>query len=97
MTSHWFWFAVAVAFLGELLLHWAPWPRTLPRVAAYVLGVLVILISCALWLIPGGRGSILIGIVLITVAAGLATVIGYAIDRLGNLSVRSRLNDRNRP
>lgn len=97
MLENSFWFAVVFAALGELLLHWAPWPRTLPRVVAYVLGVLVILIGCAIWLIPSGHSQVLIGMAGVTVAAGLATVLGYAIDRLGNLLVRTRLHDRNRP
>lgn len=32
MFDNWFWFGMTVSALGELLLHWAPWPRTLPRV-----------------------------------------------------------------
>ena len=94
MTEIWYWFGLTVAALGELILHWAPWPRALPRVVAYTLGVLVILLGCALWLIPTGRAAIFAGLTGIVVAAGLATALGYGIDRLMNLLVRTRLHDR---
>lgn len=88
MIEIWFWFGLTVAFLGELLLHWAPWPRTLPRVVAYALGVLVILIGCAIWLIPTGRSREMLGIAAIVVASGLSTLLGYGIDWVQALFVR---------
>lgn len=97
MTHIWFWFGLTVAALGELILHWAPWPRTLPRVVAYFLGVLVILIGCAIWLIPSGRSHDMLGLLAIAAAAGLATLLGYGVDWLMNLFVRSRINGRHRP
>ena len=91
MTDPYFLFALAITAMLELILHWFPWPRTLPRVVAYVLGVAGILLGCGLWLIPTGRGSLFLGLVAMCVAGGIGTVVGYAVDWVRNLIIRASL------
>jgi hypothetical protein len=87
--------ALLITALLELALHWVPWPRTLPRVVAYTVGVAGILIGCGLWLITTGRRQEFYGIVAICLAAGVGTLVGYGLDKLGNLIVRAGTDDRN--
>ena len=90
IDSH-FWFALGITALLELVLHWAPWPRTLPRVVAYTFGVAGILLGAGLWLIPTGQGAIYLGLIAVCAAAGLGTVTGYGVDWVRNLIVRASL------
>lgn len=83
-----FWFGLVVTALVELVLHWYPWPRALPRVVSYMLGVAAILLGCAIWLLGIQQIRILLGIVGICAAAGLATLLGWGVDWLHNLLVR---------
>lgn len=93
MFGNLFWYAITVVFMGELLLHWAPFPRTLPRIVAYGLGLATILVGCAIWLIPTGNGLVFVGVLVICIAAGIATLLGYGVDALLNLLVRMKVRD----
>lgn len=64
--------------------HWFPWPRRLPRLAAYSYGVASILAGAAVWLLPRGAGDVALGMTLIALAGGLATALCWGIDALLN-------------
>lgn len=73
----------AGALLTALVLavgHWFPWVRKLPRVRAYVYGVVSIWLGFAVWRFLNGDWRSPVGLVIIASAGG-ATVIGaYWID-----------------
>lgn len=75
--------------------HWFPWPRRLPRLAAYSYGTASILIGAAIWLGFQARWHELAGIIIIACAGGLATAFCYGIDALHNLiqRVKARTHD----
>ena len=78
--------AAAAGLTGALILagHWAPWPRRLPRLLAYGYGGGAILAGAAL-LLDRAAWRRLAGI---TVVAGLATGLGYLVDRSLNIWMR---------
>lgn len=68
----------------ELAGHWAPWPRRLPRLLAYVYGLLAILAGAAV-ILDRRTWQRVFGI---SAAAGMATLAGYVIDKLLNAWAR---------
>lgn len=96
--------AAVVAALIQCVSHWFPWRlvlhRELPRIAAYVLGMLGILlpVSGLYWhwdvnAVGLARHAYLAGLWVCVVASGLAVVIAYGIDWL--VDVRARLRESN--
>lgn len=73
--------AVVVTVLTLLVLHWFPWQmmlgRRLPRLAAYVTGLLAILLP--LTVVHWGS-KIVFDIWLATLAGGIATVLAWFLD-----------------
>lgn len=92
-----YWYALAITALVELVLHWAPWPRPLHRIGAYSVGVAGILLGAALWLIPSGHAAMFAALVLLCAVAGAATGLGYAIDAVRNLIVRTMVSHERHP
>lgn len=60
--------------------HWFPWPHDLHRLAAYAYGVASILIGAGLWLWASGMRDVWVGLVFLSLVAGLATGLAYLID-----------------
>ena len=85
-----------VTFLLILVEHWLPWKeilgRELPRTAAYVAGTAAILLPFTgmVLLVPEvDRAGVVIGLWVVTIAAGAGTWLGYLVD--GWLKMRTRL------
>jgi hypothetical protein len=78
--------AAVVSGLIAMLQHWSPWNELLghklPRLAAYVLGTLAIIIPACAAIVLGNLAGWLAVMTLVgcTVAAGLGTVMGYLVD-----------------
>jgi len=77
--------AAILAILGELVLHWFPWRlvfgRDLPRVEAYILGVLAFAVPLS-WLLAAWQDlQALIALWIVIVAAGAAVCMAYGLDR----------------
>jgi hypothetical protein len=85
-------FGGGLVVMGLLLalLHFFPWPHKLPRLGAYALGVLALLIGEALWLLPAGRLADWGGLVVFAVVGGVVTAGCYAIDWALNAWLRGR-------
>lgn len=66
----------ALAASLELVGHWAPWPKRLHRIAAYVYGTLAILTGIAV----ATERKTLARVFGICASAGLATVAAYIVD-----------------
>jgi len=92
--------ATTVAFI-ELTLHWFPWQllmrRKLPRLAAYVLGVLGMMLPFTILLLYWKEIHTLIALWIILGAGGLAVMGAWAIDefmrRLAHASELEELNE----
>lgn len=63
------------------LLHWFPWTRRLPRLAAYAAGVGAINLGLFLWL---GPCETFFRVFAFSAVAGGATALSWGVDRLGN-------------
>lgn len=83
-----FWCGLVISALLLAVGHWAPWPRRLHRLAAYVYGVASILAGQAIWLISHGRLDIWLGLVAFSVAGGFATGLAWFIDWALNARIR---------
>jgi hypothetical protein len=76
---------VALVVFIEAFLHYFPWRlvlggRELPRVPAYTLGVLGMLVPYATWMIEHGLVEEAISLGLVVVGAGAAVAWCYAVD-----------------
>lgn len=69
----------------EGLLHYIPWRKwlgkDLPRLIAYVLGVLGMMVPLSLWLMDHGEIEIMQTIWIVIVSAGLTVFALYGLDR----------------
>ena len=76
--------AALIAGLAELALHWLPWRlllgRELPRVAAYVLGTLAIVLPLSGLFAMWGNWLQAAALWAVVVSAGLAVLGGYLFD-----------------
>lgn len=72
--------------LVEVLLHYLPWRlwlgQDLPRLAAYVLGLLGMMVPLSLWLMDHGEIEILQTLWAVVVSAGGAVFMAYGIDHV---------------
>ena len=75
-----FWLGVGLTSLLLMVGHWFPWPVKLHRLAAYTVGSGSVLAGAALWLLLSAETSILLGLVVIYLVAGLTTGLAYIID-----------------
>lgn len=73
-----------VAGMGQGLAHWFPWKKIigkpLPRVAAYVVGTVVMITPFGVWLAITGQWTALWGILTVAVASGASVIGAYGID-----------------
>lgn len=87
--------AVLLAWLLLWVEHWFPWQlmlgRELPRPAAYVLGVLALMLPFSGLLAVWGEWLALAALWAVIVAGGAAVIGAYAIDRL--LETRSKVKE----
>ena len=87
-----------VAGLIMLALHWFPWQallgKKLPRLAAYILGLLGIALPLTAMLCIWSDWQALLAMWIVAVAAGVATASGYAIDHWMDLRIRSSVAER---
>jgi len=81
----WFWVGVAISALLLFVGHWFPWPTELHKLAAYVYGVVSIVLGYSIWqLKAGGQDGVanVAGLVIIVVISGWAVFTAYGIDWL---------------
>lgn len=76
---------VVIVVLVELGLHYFPWRmlirRKLPRLAAYTLGLLGIMVPFSLWLMDRGEIEIMQTMWIVVVSAGFTVFALYGFDR----------------
>jgi len=65
--------------------HWAPWPRKLRRLEAYIIGVATLMMCFSILALAAHWYAPLITIWAIVAAGGVAVGLCYAIDALGDL------------
>lgn len=76
-----------------LVGHWFPWPRRLPRLAAYAYGTAAILAGVSVWLMWSKLSDILAGVWAFAIVGGVATSLAWLTDWLMNLRIRSKVTD----
>lgn len=84
---------VALVVISEAFLHYFPWRkilkgRELPRVAAYVLGILGLMVPFTIWLIGLGNYDIAKTLWLIIVSGGASVLALYGLDYVVELEWR---------
>ena len=92
---------ILAAFFVQLGSHFIPWAqifgkRKLPRLAAYIIGTLIIGAIFTLWALSHNQTAALLMYWLIVVASGAGVGMGYGIDWLINARYRAHeLNKEN--
>lgn len=86
---------IAIVMLAELGLHYFPWrlivKGELPRIVAYVLGVLGLMIPFTLWLWANRELDVIFTLWLVIGAGGLMVMALYGLDKW--LSTQQDLKD----
>ena len=76
---------IVIVMAVEFGLHYAPWRmligKELPRLAAYVLGLLGMMVPFSLWLMDRSELEILQVLWIVILAAGLTVFALYGLDR----------------
>lgn len=84
---------VTIVALVELGLHYFPWRmligRELPRLAAYTLGLLGMMVPFSVWLIDRNEIEILQTLWIVVIAAGVMVFALYGLDHHLDLSARA--------
>lgn len=84
---------VVIVALVELGLHYFPWRmligRELPRLAAYTLGLLGMMVPFSVWLIDRNEIEILQTLWLVIVSAGVMVFALYGFDHYLDVSARA--------
>jgi hypothetical protein len=80
------WTLIALVMLSEAFLHYFPWKlllrgKELPRLAAYSLGLLGMMVPLSVWLWQRGEVEILRVLWLVVGSAGLIVFALYGLDR----------------
>lgn len=78
---------IALVIFIEAFLHYFPWRlllggRELPRIPAYTLGVLGLLVPFGVWMVERGLAQEALVLAAVTVAGGAAVAGCYALDWL---------------
>lgn len=77
---------IFIVVVIELLLHYLPWRlwigTDLPRLVAYVLGLLGMVVPLSLWLIDHDEIVMLKTLWLVVLSAGGAVFMAYGVDRV---------------
>lgn len=84
---------VAVTVLLLVATHWAPWPRKLHRVEAYVIGIASMLAGQAIWLGSLNQWDTWFGLVGWAAASGLAVIFAYTVDWLLRLRIAAKMKN----
>ena len=84
---------VALVVISEAFLHYFPWRkilkgRELPRVAAYMLGILGLMVPFTQWLIGLGEYEIAKSLWLIIISGGASVLALYGLDHVVELEWR---------
>ena len=79
------WLLVAFVMITELGLHYFPWRmllkgRKLPRLAAYTLGLLGMMVPLSVWLWLSGEHEVIKALWLVIGASGLMVFALYGLD-----------------
>ncbi len=87
------WTLIALVMMGEAFLHYFPWMKLLkgkdlPRVPAYALGVLGLMVPFSMWLLEQGEVEILKVLWMVIIAGGLSVLALYGLDRYIELEWR---------
>lgn len=88
------WTLIALVMLSEALLHYFPWKKLLkgnelPRVAAYALGVLGLMIPFSAWLLEQNELEVFKILWMVILAGGLSVLSLYGLDRYIELEWRN--------
>ncbi len=88
------WILLALVMMAELGLHYFPWKlllrgRELPRVAAYTLGMLGLMLPFSAWLLKRSEIEIIQVLWMVVVAGGLTVFALYGLDRYIELEWRN--------
>jgi len=89
-----FYAGLGLTVLLLLVGHWFPWPCRLPRLWAYVYGVVSIGAGVGIWLGVSGQYVVLAGIAAIATSGGIAVVLAYQIDHAVQLIRMGRRAER---
>ncbi len=81
---------IAIVVLSEAFLHYFRWKqvllgRELPRIAAYALGVLGMMLPFTMWLVEQRYEEVVRVLWIVIVAGGLSVVVCYGIDAIVDL------------
>ncbi len=86
---------IVIVIAVEFGLHYFPWRmlpplrgRQLPRLAAYVLGLLGMMVPFTLWLMDHGKTEIVTVLWTVICATGIAVFALYGLDRYLDLDMR---------
>ena len=83
---------IVIVVLTEGLLHYLPWRlwigRELPRLAAYVLGSLGMMVPLSLWLMDQGEVEIVQALWIVVISAGATVFALYGLDHYMELQKR---------
>jgi len=83
-------FGLSTTALLLLVGHWAPWPKRLHRLLAYIYGVMSLYVGILIWL---GWTPTFWTLCAFPVVGGAATGLGYLVDWVLNLWVTAELPD----
>lgn len=86
---------VIVVMITEGLLHYFPWRKILkgkdlPRVAAYTLGVLGLMLPFTAWLLGTGQGETAVVLWLVIISGGVMVLALYGLDHVIDLEWKVR-------
>lgn len=86
---------IVIVVAVEFGLHYFPWRmlppirgKKLPRLAAYVLGLLGMMVPFTLWLMDHGKGDVVEVLWTVIVSTGIAVFATYGVDRYLDLDMR---------
>ncbi len=80
------WMLIALVMLAELALHYFPWKlllkgKELPRVAAYALGMLGLMVPFSTWLWKRNAVEVIQVLWIVIISGGLTVFALYGLDR----------------
>ena len=87
------WILIVLVMLAEAFLHYFPWRmllkgRELPRLAAYTLGLLGMMVPLTAWLWQTGEYEIIKALWLVICSAGLIVFALYGLDHYLDLIMK---------
>jgi len=87
------WVLMALVMMAESCLHYFPWRmllrgRELPRLAAYTLGLLGMMVPLTVWLLEKGAMEIIQVLWSVVIVAGMTVFALYGLDHYLSLIMR---------